>query len=301
MIFVREQTNLHTLKAKRQIVDGQQRIRTVLSFLEPESLKDYRADRDFFQIRRAHNPELAGRNFRDLPQAIQRDILGYEFGVHVLPATADDKEVLKIFARMNATGVKLNGQELRNANYFGNFKETMYGLAYEQLERWRDWGICSENNIARMKEVELTSDLVLLMYAGISTKSQGILNKLYTEHDDDVYSDKRVVTSRFHSVMDGIKDIVGVDLRNSIFRKQIFFYVLFALIYDLQYSLKSKLTLSAKKKLPMGLRTKLMRVNDLFEEKRVSERVGELASRRTSTIQSRLPLFRYIKKECTSG
>jgi hypothetical protein len=37
-----------------------------------------------------------------------------------------------------------------------------YILAYEQLSRWRAWKIFSENDIARMAEVEKTSDLVML-------------------------------------------------------------------------------------------------------------------------------------------
>ena len=59
---------------------------------------------------------------------------------------------------MNSTGVKLNAQELRNAEFFGEFKEVCYELATEQLNRWRHWGIFSPDRIARMMEVELTSE-----------------------------------------------------------------------------------------------------------------------------------------------
>ncbi|MFD2270570.1 DUF262 domain-containing protein [Undibacterium arcticum] len=56
--------------------------------------------------------------FRDLPNDLQQRILDYQFSVHVLPSSVDDREVLQVFARMNSTGVKLNDQELRNANFF---------------------------------------------------------------------------------------------------------------------------------------------------------------------------------------
>jgi len=38
---------------------------------------------------------------------------------------------------MNSTGYKLSKQELRNAEFYGEFKQTMYALANEQLNRWR--------------------------------------------------------------------------------------------------------------------------------------------------------------------
>jgi len=58
--------------------------------------------------------------------------------VHVFPADTDDRDILQIFARMNATGMNLNAQELRNAEFFGRFKTAAYDIATEQLNRWRD-------------------------------------------------------------------------------------------------------------------------------------------------------------------
>ena len=56
-------------------------------------------------------------------QDLQQRILDYQFSVHVLSPGVDDREVLSIFARMNSTGVKLNPQELRNAEYFGDVQD----------------------------------------------------------------------------------------------------------------------------------------------------------------------------------
>lgn len=41
IIILREQTNLETLEPLREVVDGQQRLRTMISFIEPELLKDF--------------------------------------------------------------------------------------------------------------------------------------------------------------------------------------------------------------------------------------------------------------------
>ncbi len=141
IIFIRERPNLDTLEADREVVDGQQRLRTLLSFLDPACLKDYREEQDAFLVQKPHNPEIAGKTFASLPTNIKQQILGYEFSVHILPADTDDTQVLQIFARLNSTGMRLKAQELRNARFLGPFKALMYGLAYEQLERWRKWTI----------------------------------------------------------------------------------------------------------------------------------------------------------------
>ena len=81
-----------------------------------------------------------------------------------------DGEVLETFARLNTYAVKLNAQELRNGRFFGLFKQSAYTLAFEHVEFWRRNGIFSERNIARMLEVELTSELLIALLDGLQDK-----------------------------------------------------------------------------------------------------------------------------------
>ena len=89
--------------------------------------------------------------------------------VHLFPSETDDRDILEIFARMNATGLKLNNQELRNAQFFGEFKSIAFELASEHLELWRSWKLFSESSIARMQEVEFISELMILLSTGLAT------------------------------------------------------------------------------------------------------------------------------------
>lgn len=187
----------------RQVVDGQQRIRTLISFVAPELLNDLNEERDNFTVRRNHNRELAGRPFSQFDADIQQRILDYDFSVHVFPSDTDDREILQVFARMNATGVKLSAQELRNAEFFGEFKSLMYDLGAEQLPRWRSWGVFTENAIARMEEVELTSEFALLMLNGIQKKEQAAIKAAYRRYDEE-FPHAKEVARRFHTVMDFI-------------------------------------------------------------------------------------------------
>ena len=101
-------------------------------------------------------------------------------------------------------GTRLNAQELRNAEFFGEFKSAVYTLAYEQLERWRNWGIYKPNQIARMLEVEMTSDLLVLIKSGISGQSKASLDNFYRANDDD-FANGKEISRHFQITMDSIE------------------------------------------------------------------------------------------------
>jgi uncharacterized protein with ParB-like and HNH nuclease domain len=115
IIFLRQITNTKTFQTTREVVDGQQRLRTLISYIDPGALADYDPERDEFKILRAHNPEMASKKFSQLYDRFKQLILNYQFSTHVLPNDTSDQQVLDIFRRMNATGTRLNKQELRNA------------------------------------------------------------------------------------------------------------------------------------------------------------------------------------------
>jgi hypothetical protein len=240
IVFLRERTNLRTLEPQREVVDGQQRLRTIISFVQPGLLPDFNDQRDAFTIDEAHNADLAGKSFKELSPALRQQILDYDFSVHILPSDTEDREVLQIFGRMNSTGFKLNDQELRNAEYFGVFKELMYNLAYEQLERWRSWKIFTETDIARMLEVEETSDMVITILAGVHGKKQGTITKYYKDYNSRFASGDEVA-KRFHAVMDVIDVEHGRELPNLVFRRKPLFHTLFTYYYDHMFGLKSSL------------------------------------------------------------
>ena len=299
IIFLREQkTDLTRLEHKREVVDGQQRLRTILSFIQPQSLPNYNAARDSFRIEEVHNKDLADRDFKDFPVEIKQRILDYEFSVHVLPSSIDDREVLQIFARMNATGYKLNPQELRNAAYFGQFKTSVFELAAEQLQRWRKWHIFNEDQIARMNEVELTSEFAQLMLRGIVGKSQKALNSLYEDKNDN-YPEKNQVERRFRMTMDSIEEIFGDDLTG--FKTRPRFFGLFAFIYDIAFGLESKLIRTKPTPLPAGIREGLGKASESIERKTAPASVLGALAKRTTHPKSRRTVVTYLKRTCGIG
>ena len=113
---------LEGARSVRVVVDGQQRLRAILGFIN-----------DDFKISRAHNKALAGSTFSKLAPETQKEYLQYELGVDLLLGV-DYEEILDIFARINSYTVSLNKQEKINAAYLGFFKQFVFKHGYQYVK-----------------------------------------------------------------------------------------------------------------------------------------------------------------------
>lgn len=206
---------------------------------------------------------------------MREHILGYEFSVQVLPADTEDLDVLQIVGRMNSTGSKLNDQELRNAQFFGAFKERMYQLAYEQLDRWRTWRIFSETDIARMLEVEETGDIVITMLSGVHGKTQKRISDTCRSFDQS-FPQASEIARRFQMVTDAIDEQVGEDLHVLEFRRKPLFHTLFTFYYGLVFSLGSPLRRAPSKMLRKKVATAVITASDQIAEGKVSDALAKV-------------------------
>lgn len=59
-IIVRESLETNSVELIREVVDGQQRLRTLFTYVRPQVLEDYREDADHFTVRKIHNQEVGG-------------------------------------------------------------------------------------------------------------------------------------------------------------------------------------------------------------------------------------------------
>ncbi|MBD9435940.1 DUF262 domain-containing protein [Pseudoxanthomonas sp. PXM03] len=294
IVFLRDKLSLHnSLVSVREVVDGQQRLRTILSFIDPALVSNYTPS-DAFKILKAHNAPLANKRFADLSLEIRQAILGYEIPVHIFSSDTDDRDVLQIFARLNATGVRLNDQELRNAEYFGAFKTTAYTLAYENLYRWKDWGIFGDSDIARMTEVEEVSDLLVSMHIGVHAKNKAVLNKFYEDYDE-TYPVADEVKRRFEVIMSGIESTLGQTLKSTEFHRRALFNDLFVATYHLMFEVGSSLETSRKpKKLPKDFKSTLHVLSADLAEENVDDDVLKSLRGATAHFGTRLARINFI-------
>lgn len=147
-------------KNVRTVIDGQQRMRAVLDFYEGK-----------FAISRAHNQEFAGKRYDDLSDDTKSDFLRYELSVDMI-FDLSYEDTLDIFARLNTYSVKLNPQELLNAQYLGFFKQAAHALGLRYVRYWIEGGVLTEKQVTRMAEAELSSDLLGMLVEGIRAKRQ---------------------------------------------------------------------------------------------------------------------------------
>jgi len=297
IIYLRQRIELSTQKTIREVVDGQQRLRTIFAYVDPSALSDYDSTKDGFTVREIHNKHIARKPYSKLQDRYKQRILSYEFSTHVLPVDIEDREVLAMFARLNATGEKLNHQELRNAAWFGEMKTLTYSIAMEQLERWREWRIFSDDQIARMKEVEATSDLILNMMEGLTGKTQKRLDDLYKEFDETLPGGSEI-QKRFRHTMDEIESHLGREISTSVYHSEIYFFTLFAFVYDRLYGLGSKLDRRAPRKLPAALRERMLAVGKKFSSQRVPRNVLDAVQRASSDLGRRRTRLEYMQSQC---
>lgn len=222
-VFIRSHTNPDTRITIREIVDGQQRLRAIIDFLN-----------DGFRVSKVHNQDFGGKLFSELPKEVQTDFLNYEISVDLL-IDLEDADILDIFARLNAYSVQLNRQELLNAKFFGHFKTLVYELSYEYTSFWEQNKVFSNNNIVRMQEAALTSDIVASMVENTLVDSKN-MEKIYRKYDD-VFQDYEITKERFINIMDYIGSVFDGSLAESNFKRQPLFFSLFMTIYHMQFGI----------------------------------------------------------------
>ena len=271
----------------REIVDGQQRLRTILSYVQ-----------NGFPVMRVHGrEEFGGKYYEDLPKNNRDSFLNYNISVDVLVG-ATDVEVLDVFARLNTYGVRLNKQELINAKYFGHFKQTVYSLGFEFYRFWVENDIFSETDVARMLEAELSGEIIIAMLDGIQSRS--VVEKYYRKYDDE-FPEKSLIVERFKLCMDLIGEITENRLRDSKFSSSHLFYSIYCAIYDFLYGLPESSTeqVTFDAETVARVRATLWDIDALFEQeyeflRDIDLRFVEASTRRTTDLSARRIRHQYL-------
>jgi Protein of unknown function DUF262 len=212
-IFIRQKINVSTKTSTREVVDGQQRLRTILSFIK-----------DGFVVSKRQNPTHGGVLFSQLPEDVQAQVLAYEVSVDLL-INLPDPEVLDIFSRLNSYAVVLNEQEKINADHFGPFKLLADNIGHKYEEYWTKQGILTSKQIMRMLEVNLVADLLIAMLEGIKSKKQ--VKKYYDAYEATFDHDTDVLEAEFDRVIGAIAALYPEGLVDTEFRRPHLFYSLF--------------------------------------------------------------------------
>jgi hypothetical protein len=212
-VYLRKIINPKTQLTAYEVVDGQQRLSAILDFCAGNLI-----------LSRRHNPDLGDVTFSMLPDPVRRTFLNYEISTEVMER-ASDPEVWAMFERLNTYTLTLNRQERLNAIWFGYFKQIAYRLAAEEsaLAAWQRLKVFGDRQIARMKEVELTSDVLVAIVQGISDITE--IAKAYKKYDVE-FPDKGEASQRFSASLAWLVNELSDTIKVTKFRSRAWFYSL---------------------------------------------------------------------------
>jgi hypothetical protein len=258
-VFIRQKINVTTKTSVREVVDGQQRLRTILSYVK-----------DGFAISKRQNTEYGDILFSQLPEEVQAQILAYEISVDLL-INLPDAEILDIFSRLNSYAVVLNEQEKINADHFGPFKVLCDRIGHKYYEYWMKQGILTSKQIMRMQEVSLVADLLIAMLEGIKAKKQ--VKKFYDLYETTFEHDTEVLEAEFDAVVGAISSLYGEGLTDTEFRRPHLYYSLFTAMAHVIREIPGIDTLE---RVPWpgnksSIRSKLEKVEEIFATTDINE------------------------------
>lgn len=208
-----------------EVVDGQQRLRAIIEYINDEYAlignikKSYPVSNEY--------EKQVGKKYSALPDHLQNAIWDYPLAVQEIRGW-DDDEIKAMFRRLNSVNERLNHQELRHSQYFGEFNAAVEHLA--EADFWDEIKLFTRRDSARMKDVELISELFALTIDGVQD-GQKTLDKFYADYDV-IFPNKSRHIARFNKIIESLKSIDST-LLNTRFQKKFDFYALFAACLEL--------------------------------------------------------------------
>lgn len=174
-IYFFEEYDDESKRMRREIVDGQQRITTILSFFRGE-----------FSLSEGHT--AGGQKFSDVEDDLKRAFLSYPVAVDVI-RDATQAEVVEMFRRMNAYTLPLNEAEKRHAAFQGSFKWAITRLAGDVGEFFSQFGVLTNRQMVRMADQELLAETYMFTQIGIFSSLPSLTKSVYKALDEEFPDD----------------------------------------------------------------------------------------------------------------
>ena len=213
------------------IVDGQQRIRTVLQFIGFEADPAEQEYNKFSLDKLDNDSPWKNRAFGELSDEEKKNFYGYRFALRYLNTDSND-EVRDMFRRLNKFLIPLKPQELRNATFTGPFVSLVLRLADD--EYWVENRIVTPASIRRMGDVEFVSELLIGVLHGPQGGSAKVIDEYYRQYEDyeDEFPDQRRAQRLFDETLRTIERIFP-DIKGMRWSNKTDFYTLFVALASL--------------------------------------------------------------------
>lgn len=214
-IYFRTKIDSVSQTTVREVVDGQQRLRSILEFARGDLRLTTKA------------PRHRGLFYSDLTNDDKELFLSYKVPVVQL-LNASDADVLEVFARLNSYSVKVTPAELRHAEYSEPVKWAIYDATRYWTKLWDEYRVVSVRDSVRLKNTSVIAEMFMIIDHGIGDGGETSIDKYYKTSknlDDNHFNQIRVVVDE---TVSEIISKISTDFKNTTFFDAPNFLALFA-------------------------------------------------------------------------
>ncbi len=175
------------------VVDGKQRLQTIINFSENKIAMD----------KHYGDSRLDGKKWKHIEQdpTLTREFWDYVIPVEFIAVVEGATFVNQVFERLNRNVRKLVEQELRHAKYDGWFISFVERES-EESEDWKELRVVTTARAKRMRDVQFLSELLIVVLKGdVGGFDQNEIERFYAKYDDlddpDIELDEDAVKEKF--------------------------------------------------------------------------------------------------------
>lgn len=176
----------------RSVIDGQQRISAILSFLK-----------DGFELKKPYEGKYVGKKFSELPKEAKDRFLRYKLDFNEIN-DASDEQLREIYSRVNKYSLVLTAQEMRRSDFPGDFLTLSEQLAVHDF--FNTAKIFTVTNRRRLGDVEYVSELLAGLIGGIQDK-KNTLDDFYQDYAKWNKASKEKIKTEFNDILKDISYI----------------------------------------------------------------------------------------------
>ena len=175
-------------KSKREyeMVDGQQRTRSIIDF------------------RNGHITSSSGVKFDKTSISA---FMNYKLNITLITSLDKGESIEDFYTLVNSSGLRLNAPEIRKARYYDT---RFLALCTEMaaLEKFANLGLFGVATISRMNDVELVSELLALLSQGCSEKKEAV-DRIFEADVTGEQADE--LRNKFITVVDVLTDFESIS------------------------------------------------------------------------------------------
>jgi hypothetical protein len=198
---------LEKVNGKYEMVDGQQRSRTIVNFID-KGFKDF-----------------SGKNFSETTYP---NLMNFEFPLTIIHDT-EGADIQKFYALVNKTGIHLNKPEVRKADFYAtNLLKLVNEIA--DSKKLTSLKLFTDKTLKRMNDKEFISELLILLKDGHVDK-KGMIDEYFEKDITEELSNE--LKRKFNSILDKIYILNSYyPINKTRFKQRNDFYTLFDFVLN---------------------------------------------------------------------